>query len=154
MGKVIKMHPTPAPRRSKGNVDKKGLELERKVREYRRVLKNDGDFDYGFILIMLQYKLRRTREHIIKHNILMDATKIGAQIQVVEKLLQRVIDDKYEAKYWRKLERKHGKTLFKSRRKDIANEVISASEMAFEDRKADLKKAFDIILEQIWHWWD
>lgn len=135
------------------NKDQK-VRFNRKISDYKKFLEKDQDFDYLFILRMLKYKLKRTRDHIISHNMLVNAKEVGTEIGEVETLLQRVIDDKYEDEQWDKLEKKHGKSLYGINQPvELSQDVAAASEAAFEDRQADLKKAFDMMLDKIWFWW-
>jgi len=66
-----------------------------KLFQYGRLLWKDRDFDYSYILILLQYKLKRTREHIVEHDLVESAPKIGKQIGHAELLIQRIMDDDY-----------------------------------------------------------
>ena len=67
----------------------------RRVVEYTPVLWEDRDFDYFYTLKMLRYKLERTRKHIVGHQIIADADKIGEQIQHAENLIKRLMNDQY-----------------------------------------------------------
>jgi hypothetical protein len=66
-----------------------------KLFQYAKVLWSDRDFDYAHILILLQYKLKRTREHIVEHDMVESAQKTGKQIKHAELLIQRILEDDY-----------------------------------------------------------
>lgn len=53
-------------------VSKKTL-LDKKITEYKHILKEDEDWDWHHILKLLSYKLERTRKCILKNNINMTA---------------------------------------------------------------------------------
>jgi hypothetical protein len=53
----------------------------------------DEDYDYAFVLRMMQYKLKRTREHILDHDIIVESEEVAAQIQRAENLIELVIGD-------------------------------------------------------------
>ena len=74
---------------------KKIVRFVGKVFAYLPVLWRDEDYDYGHILSLLKYKLKRTRLHILKHNIILDAKEVAAQITYAETLIQRLQDDNY-----------------------------------------------------------
>jgi hypothetical protein len=63
--------------------------------QYSIVLWSDRDWDWVFILILLKYKLSRIRKHIVEHDFIMEAEKIGADIYYVEHLLRRLIENDY-----------------------------------------------------------
>lgn len=136
-------------------VKAKAVELKKKVSDYRKFLRDDCDFDYSSILKMLRYKLKRTREHIVKHDLVADAQDVGADIKKVEDLLKRVIADKYDEKCWREIEKKFGSRHIGSEpSQEMRQAMLDAEEQALDAKKEDLKKAFDIMLERIWFWWD
>ena len=66
-----------------------------KLFQYAKLLWSDRDFDFVHILILLQDKLKRTREHIVEHDIIKSSKIIGKQINYSEFLIQRILDDDY-----------------------------------------------------------
>ena len=74
---------------------KKVVRFIGKVFAYLPVLWRDEDYDYGHILSLLKYKLKRTRQHILKHDIIADAQEVADQISYAENLIQRLQDDDY-----------------------------------------------------------
>ncbi|MBI2449672.1 hypothetical protein HYV49_05240 [Candidatus Pacearchaeota archaeon] len=75
--------------------------------QYSLFLWNDYDWDYALILQLLQYKLKRTRECIVKNDIITDSKIIAKQIKYAEFLIERISDynylDKKEEKDWHRL---------------------------------------------------
>jgi hypothetical protein len=155
---------------------KRAQEHAKKMREYSKHLKDDFDWDYSYILRLLQYKLERTRKCIVSNNIVSSAPKIAQQITAVEDLLKRVIEDQYldeigapfYAKFGRlkmssrgtkkgekfvpvtlKFEKETQRNSALLRRKHIAL-MLKAERM----RRRDLSKAFKLMEKNIWGWWD
>ena len=144
---------------------------------YRRFLSTDGDYDWAFILRLLEFKLERTRKCILKgHAVLGERRKIARQIRSVEEHLSRVTDDSYFETISRGFTRRYGqlrmvtgKTLPGSpgvpvtfrfdketpRNKDrIRREWRALHAKAEKMQKEDLRLAFEKMLREIWGWWD
>lgn len=154
----------------------KKKELERKMVEYRRFLKDDYDWDYVYILRLLQYKLSRTRKCIVSNNIVVSAKKIGGQIQKVEDLLNRVIKDRYYDQISESFHKKYGAlkmitfppekgaqstpVVFRYQKENPRNserihrEGMRLHQKAEKMRMSDLRKAFHLMNKNIWGWWD
>ena len=64
--------------------------------DYLPLIWNDGDFDYGYTIRIVQFKLKRLREHIIDHDLIMDAQKVASEIAYAEKLLESYVEDEDE----------------------------------------------------------
>lgn len=120
----------------------KQQKFEKKMREYRRFLKDDHDWDWEYIIRLLRYKLSRTRICIQNNNIVMCTPKIVRQITQVEALLKRVEDDSYYDELSEEL-RKKGVT-----------KSLKHYAMAHRRRSNDLKKAFTLLHKNMWGWWD
>lgn len=150
--------------------------LEKKIREYRKILKDDEDWDWAYILRMLRYKLERTRKCIVKNGIIADAPKVASQIRAVEILLDRVDKNRYYDQISKDFRKKYGRlrmisgkarvdsrgvpVTFKFERetpgnsKQIHREHLRLWRKAELMQHSDLKKAFDLMLKDIWGWWD
>lgn len=150
--------------------------FEKKLSEYRRLLRDDFDWDYAYILKLLQYKLSRTRRCIVANNIVVSAKKIGNQIQKVENLLGRVLNDCYYEEISRSFHKKYGRSrLIKLPRekgargvpvvirypkktpqnsRQIHRAAMKLFKKAERMKSNDLKKAFDLMRKDIWGWWD
>jgi hypothetical protein len=91
----------------------------------------------------------------------------------VEQLLQKVIDDKYYEPFQKEIETRYGKSKLKfgkmknglreltvkwdlpeEKRNEAITEQLRLGELATQMQKDDLKKAFDLMAENIWNWWD
>ncbi len=149
---------------------------DKKLREYRKVLKDDEDWDWTYILRMLQYKLERTRKCIVANNIIVEAPKVARQIRAVEILLERVERDQYYDEITKDFRKKYGKirmisgkrepgvasvsVQFKYTRetpansKQIRRESLRLWRRAERMQHRDLRKAFNLMLRDIWGWWD
>lgn len=55
----------------------KELKEWERVFSYHPVLKDDQDWDYGFFLDLIEFKLKRMREYFRSHNIVVDEGKYG-----------------------------------------------------------------------------
>ena len=155
---------------------KKKQILDKKLREYRNVLKKDEDWDWHFILQLLRYKLERTRRCILSNNIVVEAPKIARQIREVAVLLERVEKDRYYDEISIDFRKKYGRIRmitgkaqkgaksvpveFKYQRETPKNSAVIRKEsrrlwkQAERMQHYDLKKAFDLMQKNIWGWWD
>jgi len=150
--------------------------FERKLREYRTFLRDDFDWDWTYILRLLTYKLERTRKCIVANNIIVAARRVAREIREVEQLLQRVIDDRYYNEIAKPFHRKYGrpKMVFGERdprtkaravtftyaretprtRAGIHHEAHRLHKQAEKMQRDDLNRAFALMQERIWSWWD
>lgn len=155
---------------------KSKVAFEKKMREYRKFLKDDYDWDWQYIIRMLRYKLERTRKCILDNDIIADAKKVGREIDEVAKLLKRVEEDRYFEELRRPFFKKYGHpkmisgkpikggravpvTIAYSKetsrnRNQITKESLRLSKLEDQLRRQDLKRAFDLMLKHIWGWWD
>jgi hypothetical protein len=53
------------------------------------------DCDWSTIAILLRYQIRRTRQHIEEHNMIVDAPVVARQMRVAESLISRMLDEPY-----------------------------------------------------------
>jgi len=157
---------------------KKAQEKEKKrLLKYLYFLKHNHDWDYNFIFELLLFKIKMVRKSILKNNYTAKECldKISVQMREVECLLEKVVKDEYTSVLEREFESKYtckikikikfkkdhrliSKRNFKGIDKDRLNEAEEEygliSEKAFEMKKADLRKAFELMTENIWNWWD
>jgi len=63
--------------------------------QYSIFLVGDYDWDYFYILRMLQYKLKRTRKQILENNIILRTEEVASQIKHAEDLIQKYLDDDF-----------------------------------------------------------
>lgn len=62
---------------------------------YARLLKDDVDWDYAFLLLLISYKLKRMRKCISSNNIILRAPVIASEIRHVEKLIEKFREDSF-----------------------------------------------------------
>lgn len=77
--------------------------------QYSVFLWGEWDWDFLYILRMLQYKLKRTRKQILENNIILRAEEVAAQIKHAEDLIQKYIDNRFCEKMEEAHEKKWGK---------------------------------------------
>lgn len=163
--------------RNPSNKQNRAKSFQKKLSEYRKFLKDDYDWDYAYILKLLAYKLKRTRECILSNNIVVSAPKIAKQIQEVETLLNRVTEDSYEDEILKEFHKKYGRLRtiklptnkekphlvpvqlkFRKETKEnsaqIHREFRKLLQKAHRMKERDLNKAFDLMKKNIWGWWD
>lgn len=145
--------------------------------KYFRTIKNTCNchiYIYPFV-DLLRFKLKMTRKLFEKegHSVAEKNNEIINQILEVEQLLQKVIDDKYFEPFQKEIEAKYGKSKLKfckrkngvgkitikwdlpeEKRNEAIIEQLRLGELATQMQKDDLKKAFDLMAENIWNWWD
>jgi hypothetical protein len=156
--------------------NKKKAEKDR-MKGWKEFLKDDADFDYEFILRVLKYKLERTRKCIASNDIVLDAKRVVKEIKEVEELICKVLKDNYFHEMTKDFRKEYGSLQWKTvkhkddegkfdemrfyftketpeTRDSIFSKWHAFSKKAEEARKADLKKAFELMSERIWSWWD
>jgi competence CoiA-like predicted nuclease len=154
---------------------------QRKLKEVKRInkyvsfLEGNHEWDYIYIVDLLRFKLKMTRKLFEKegHSVAETNNEIINQILEVEQLLQKVIDDKYYEPFQKEIETRYGKSKLKfgkmknglreltvkwdlpeEKRNEAITEQLRLGELATQMQKDDLKKAFDLMAENIWNWWD
>jgi len=150
---------------------------KKRLKKYSKFLRKNYDWDYNYIIDLLRYKIKRVRKYIKNHDIIERQTldKIVSQMTENEQLLERVVSYDYGADLEREFIAKFGgkiryKTKFKKNHvleiehdySEINENQIEEEKKEFEQifdrefelRKADLKKAFELMTENIWGWWD
>ncbi|SRR5579862_2186341 len=150
--------------------------FSQKMKDYREFLVEDYDFDWVYILKLLIFKLSRTRKHIVGHSIITDAKKVGNQIKQVEDLLDRVVKNKYYEVISKDHKKKYGEINLLCGKDESKNsgtidfsypkvktekdndKAIKESEYlfikAYKMQREDLKKALDLMYENLFGWWD
>ena len=76
--------------------------------DYSKILWIDEDWDYAYIIIMLQYKLTRTKNCILENNLREGNEEIAKNIQEIVDLLE-IVKEGYSVNY-EKLDEKFGKS--------------------------------------------
>lgn len=109
---------------------------------YLPVIWRDEDWDYGYLLEVMQFKLARLRNSLTHHN---DDDKHKKRIRIVELLIGRVIASEYgqaEHDEWAKNEPKDW---------DKMKDIITRVEYS---ENQDLEMLFNIMKKHIRRWWD
>jgi len=157
----------------KTNKSKRKKEFEKKLKEYAKILKDDFDWDYGYIIKLLLYKLKRTRECLVRNNVGPDTPKIEEQIKEVEFLLSRFMEDDYDQclddfhEKYGELQMIPGEkvkggvivaTVFEKETPENRDEIHSLyrelRDKAEQMKQDDLTKAFNLLGKNIQNWWD
>lgn len=154
---------------------KRKLKEVKRINKYVSFLEENHEFDYIYIIDLLRFKLKMTRKLFEKegHSVPETNNEIVRQILEVEQLLRKVIDDKYYEPFQKEIEAKYGKSKLKfgkkrngfreltikwdlpeEKQQEVFDEQRRLIELATQMRKDDLKKAFDLMSENIWNWWD
>lgn len=154
---------------------KRKLKEVKRINKYVCFLEKNHEWDYVYIVDLLRFKLRMTRKLFEKegHSVPERKNEIVSQIREVEQLLRKVIDDEYYKPFRKEIEAKYGKSKLKfgkikngvgkltvkwdlpeEKQEEAINEQLRLGELATQMRKDDLKKAFDLMSENIWNWWD
>lgn len=129
----------------------------RKSFEYSVFLWHDFDWDYDYIFRILAYKIRRTRECMVKNDISADTNRIARQMLVAEKLIARIRESAYTDKEWAEHYEKWppGENDFKSTHNTPRGEnVIRLCNLEITRRNRDMDFLFQHLRKYIGSWWD
>jgi hypothetical protein len=80
----------------------------KRIIEWIPILWNDRDWDYGYLLLILEFKLKRMRLNITRGGIGQNATRTGKQIAYAEFLIRRLREDNYLQEEMKQHEAKWG----------------------------------------------
>jgi hypothetical protein len=128
-----------------------------KVAAYAVFLWDDRDFDEAFILRLLQFKIKRTREHITGHNFIADAPRIARQMRVAESLLNRIQQDSYCEAEWAEHYKKwpHGEGYdFNNKAPEEMEDVRRIAALEAKRTERDFDFLFRHLKKYIRNWWD
>jgi hypothetical protein len=133
--------------------------------DYAPLIWHDEDYDHNFILYMLQYKIKRTKEHIADHNMLESTEEKVAQMQEAEDIIARLLKglylekeaDAFHQKYPRKPMKQDSKGNWYSQSTHDKPEgakwrALAARMRTLED--ADWKRLGYLITNCLRGWWD
>lgn len=123
-----------------------GNGCKRMLKQIRRGIKNlidwfpiiwrDRDYDYGYLLYILQHKLKRMQQFLLSDKAMaLNAPQFATQIKVVLDALERVIKNEYF-----------------DRTKNA--DIIACFELANRLQAADLHIVFNTMEEKVIEWWD
>lgn len=150
--------------------------LKQKLKDYKKILTDDEDWDWTYILRLLRYKLERTRKCISANGIIKEAPQVARQIRQVEVLLDRVEKDRYFWQISKDFHKRYGRLKMVSGKsvpgrnyttailkftkettqnsKKIHRQHRRLWEKAHKMQQDDLKTAFELMHKNIWGWWD
>lgn len=97
----------------------------KKLYQWNKILWNEFDWDWVYIIELLCYKLERTRKCILSNNVIEDAQQVHDQILEVETLLREALQVDENVK--------------------LGND---------KKIQAKLKKAFNLMAKNMLGWWD
>lgn len=103
-----------------------------KSAQYSWFLRGDFDWDYSYILLLLQYKLKRTRKRILDNNIILRSEEVAAQIKHAEDLIQNWHDHNWCEDLQKAHEEKWGDTVDLSEPIDVNGKTIYTWDMSRE----------------------
>jgi hypothetical protein len=146
---------------------------ERKVADYIEFLVDDYDFDYGSLIRMMIYKMKRLRDHILEHKYFEGYKKVAKQIKTSIDLLTRVQEDVYHDEVFAKFYKKHGRPKMvygkkteegnypvefiysngKPATEEMSKEMQSLYKLEGEAKQSDLRLAFQNMEQNILGWW-
>ena len=99
---------------------------------YREILWHDSDWDYVYLLKMMELKLRRMGQHFTDHGHLVASERVARECRVASALCRRLRNDDY-----------------------LHGEITRASVIGAEQRKqADLEYLTRLIRRKLLCWWD
>lgn len=160
---------------AKRRVSKK-IALERKLRDYKAILKDDEDWDWAFIIKLLRYKLERTRKCIDQNRLIVDHKKVAKQILTVEQLFERILENDYLEEIGKDFFKKNGrpKWIFEKAKPGqklisstsrfpretprnsvrLHREYLSLVRRSYRMQCSDMNRALALMAKNIWNWWD
>lgn len=149
---------------------------KQRQKKWTKFVKKQHDFDYGYMLELINFKLKMMRKCITDNDLIVEAGKVSKQIREVEKILKRVIADEYNEVQIEKINKKFGITetnfnwldndkntknlgieyvgLKEEDKEEYSRDLGKAYKRAHKNRVKDLKTAFNLIAEKCWEWWD
>jgi hypothetical protein len=149
---------------------------QKRIKKYVRFLKNNREWDFQHIIDMLRFKLKMMRKYLLSEGHVNDEAiqRMTTQIYEVELLLKKVVDDNYFTLLHDDFNRNYGtiehdfikikgtKTSRIEFKWNVPDEKLEEAKEVYHQlmdkadalRKKDLEKAFQLMLENIWGWWD
>jgi hypothetical protein len=132
------------------NVPADLLAFAKKLYDYAPILWEDRDFDHGYLLRMMRFKIRRMREHMEKHAIIAHAEDYVAEMALADVLLRNVQDEDPDDEWSLHWNQWHNK--FKcSASKKVCNKALSDTHRRTERNWKRLWRHMDKYMRG---WWD
>lgn len=134
----------------------------KRIIKWLPILWKDRDWDYSFILIILQFKIRQNRKYISKYGLAANKDKIIKEMKTVENLLERLADCQ---KYTEKDFRQHYSKWKRDSSDLVNNLLIPPSEQEYKEFKIlidkeiymwnqDMDYTFKMLKKHLRNWWD
>lgn len=117
------------------------MEFFYKLRRACRLLKvywNTCDGDWSSIAVLMHHQIKIVRQHIIAHDIIVDAEKVGRQMLIAQTLLDRILSDNYY---------ETADKLFPERSKNWVNHIV------IQERQ-DVNLLTNELRRHLRSWWD
>lgn len=150
--------------------------LAQKINDYAKILEHDTDGDFGSLLALMCYKLRRMAKSIGKANIVEKAPRIAKQMKRCARLLDKVHEENYNEDAQKVLTALYGETLYFTGEKlpdlggvpwiswrrgqdfentaDIDRRMRASYDEQYRLQMRDLRKALNLMYRNILYWWD
>ena len=149
-----------------------------KLWQYSPLLWNDRDYDYNYILLMLKYKISRTRKCILTNDIIVNNKKYAKQMKVVEDIIDRITESPYHDEAFVEMEAKWGKNIWfeqsrlfhdckhsvrmmsryekenGSNKKLVRRDVVKAYKKETRLEQKDWNKLWKLLNKNLRFWWD
>jgi hypothetical protein len=135
----------------------------KKIIDYIPLLWNDYDFSWENILILTRYKIKRTREHIVKHNLHMGCETDAKDMLETEAIITRIVEDDYfreEYHKWhdkypmRTKELKDGTMRMRNNSAKANKWFMSIMKKHHESQKKDWNRLCWLLKNRMQRWWD
>jgi len=148
-----------------------------KVKDYAEFLTEDYEFDWGPLVRLLVFKMKRLRTSI-KKGMCVNRKQTAKTMDAPIALLEKVLEDDYHATAFREFNRKHGKPkmVVGRKQKDAKGRVSYPVEFIYANgkpadeemrkemrrlyrdeerlRQQDIDEAFRLIAKHLREWWD
>lgn len=154
---------------------RRAKDYAKKVRDYAKFLKHDFDWDWSYLIRLIEFKLRRMRD-CIAHGYIADKKQVCAQIKEVADLLKKVDSHDYHSEAFKKFHKKYGraKMVFKEcappnkhakqlvfiypngkeATKAMNRQHVALGKLADQRMQDDIEKAFSLMAKSLRRWWD
>ena len=146
---------------------------------YAKLLWSDYEWDYVYLLRVMQLKMRLMSEHMEKDGITVSSTRKAKELKLCVDLIQRIVDNEYGSIALDNISKKYGKIKMDEnpieinghkyyelniyhenapKGTDAYEQESKETRKAFEDaerqRKQDIAYHFDTMKKRLEGWWD
>lgn len=121
-----------------------------KILSYAWFLRNDYDWDWTFILKLMEFKMRRHADYFEKHGVSKNRKKKAKKMRLCAALLKRLHEGKYDDARWAR----HMPTIENGNDK-LASTLLTETVEYYEYMESqDLEMFCKIFTKHIFYWWD